>query len=58
MTEITATSSTTNKVLPHPRNAWYVAAWDHEVTRTPMSRRIANRPVAMYRTEDGDVVSR
>lgn len=57
MTAVSSTSSTTNKVLPHPLNAWYVAAWDHEVTRKPMSRRIANRPVAMYRTEDGRAVA-
>ncbi|NUU33157.1 aromatic ring-hydroxylating dioxygenase subunit alpha, partial [Arthrobacter sp. C9C5] len=35
-------NSTTNKVLGYPLNAWYVAAWDHEVTRKPMSRRIAD----------------
>ena len=57
MTLVQSTSSTTNKVLPHPLNAWYVAGWDHEVTRKPMSRRIANRPVALYRTEDGKVVA-
>jgi phenylpropionate dioxygenase-like ring-hydroxylating dioxygenase large terminal subunit len=50
-------SSTTNKVLGYPLNAWYVAAWDHEVTRKPMSRRIADRPLALYRTEDGKAVA-
>jgi len=50
-------SSTTNKVLGYPLNAWYVAAWDHEVTRKPMSRRIADRPLALYRTEDGRAVA-
>ena len=57
MTAVQSTSSTTNKVLGHPLNAWYVAAWDHEVTRKPMSRRIANRPLALYRTEDGKAVA-
>jgi phenylpropionate dioxygenase-like ring-hydroxylating dioxygenase large terminal subunit len=50
-------TSTTNKVLGYPLNAWYVAAWDHEVTRKPMARRIANRPLALYRTEDGRAVA-
>jgi vanillate O-demethylase monooxygenase subunit len=36
------------------RNAWYVAAWDHEVTRQAMLRRILlNEPVVFYRGEDG-----
>jgi phenylpropionate dioxygenase-like ring-hydroxylating dioxygenase large terminal subunit len=46
-------SSTTTKITNFPLNAWYVAAWDHEVTRTPMARRILDRPLALYRTEDG-----
>lgn len=50
-------STTTTKILAYPLNVWYVAAWDHEVTRKPMSRRIANRPLALYRTEDGKPVA-
>lgn len=50
-------TSTTHKVMPHPLNAWYVAAWDHEVTRKPMARRIADRPLALYRTEGGRAVA-
>ncbi|MFJ4286517.1 aromatic ring-hydroxylating dioxygenase subunit alpha [Paenarthrobacter nicotinovorans] len=57
MTVLQSSSSTTSKVLGHPVNAWYVAAWDHEVTRKPMARRIANRPLALYRTEDGKAVA-
>ncbi|SKA96380.1 vanillate demethylase subunit A [Agreia bicolorata] len=49
--------STTSKVMGHPLNAWYVAAWDHEVTRTPIARTIADRPLALYRTEDGRPVA-
>ena len=49
--------STVNKVLDHPRNAWYVAAWDHEVNRTPLARTVAGRPLALYRTEDGRPVA-
>ena len=35
------------------KNYWYVAAIDHEVSRTPMRRIICNEPVVIYRTEDG-----
>lgn len=45
--------TTVSKILDFPRNAWYVAAWDHEVGRVPLARRIADRPLALYRTEDG-----
>jgi vanillate O-demethylase monooxygenase subunit len=57
MTVLQSSYSTTNKVLGHPLNAWYVAAWDHEVSRNPMARRIADRPLALYRTEDGKAVA-
>ncbi|QDL92981.1 aromatic ring-hydroxylating dioxygenase subunit alpha [Paroceanicella profunda] len=40
-----------------PRNAWYAAAWDHEVTRAPLSRKIANNPIVMYRKQDGSAVA-
>jgi phenylpropionate dioxygenase-like ring-hydroxylating dioxygenase large terminal subunit len=50
-------STTTTKITNHPLNAWYAAAWDYEVTRTPISRVIAERPLALYRTEDGKPVA-
>ena len=53
MTKNNLGSSTTTKITNFPLNAWYVAAWDHEVTRNPMARRILDRPLALYRTEDG-----
>ncbi|MCX4911706.1 aromatic ring-hydroxylating dioxygenase subunit alpha, partial [Streptomyces sp. NBC_00878] len=38
--------------------AWYAATWDHEVNRKAIfSRTIANRPLALYRTEDGRPVA-
>ncbi|MFC4224757.1 aromatic ring-hydroxylating dioxygenase subunit alpha [Lysinibacter cavernae] len=49
--------STTDKVLNFPLNAWYVAAWDYEITRNPIARTIAGRPLAIYRTEDGKAVA-
>ena len=40
------------------RNCWYVAAWDHEVTRMNLLRRILlDEPVVFYRTEDGRPVA-
>ncbi len=40
------------------RNCWYVAAWDHEVTRMNLLRRILlDEPVVLYRTEDGRPVA-
>ncbi|MET0828276.1 MAG: aromatic ring-hydroxylating dioxygenase subunit alpha [Microbacterium sp.] len=50
-------TTTTNKVLDYPRNAWYVAAWDYEISRKPLARTIAGRSLAMYRTEDGRPVA-
>jgi phenylpropionate dioxygenase-like ring-hydroxylating dioxygenase large terminal subunit len=49
--------STVNKVLGFPLNAWYVAAWDYEVNRTPLARTIAGRSLALYRTLDGRAVA-
>ena len=40
-----------------PRNQWYVAAFAKEVTRKPMERWILDRPIALYRTEDGSPVA-
>lgn len=34
-------------------NAWYAAAWSHELSRALISRRICGRPVVLYRIEDG-----
>ena len=37
--------------------AWYVAAWDHEITRAPLSRTLLGRPVVFWRTGDGRAVA-
>lgn len=50
-------STTTTKITNFPLNAWYVAAWDHELTRTPLARTIGNKPLALYRTESGKAVA-
>src|SRR5579885_1747783 len=39
------------------QNAWYVAAWDREVGRTPVARTILNQPVVLYRKADGTAVA-
>lgn len=41
-----------------PRNAWYVAAWDHEVKRLHMMRRLLlGDGVVLYRKTDGTPVA-
>jgi phenylpropionate dioxygenase-like ring-hydroxylating dioxygenase large terminal subunit len=39
------------------RNAWYVAAWDHEITRSLKRRIILDQPVLLYRKDDGTPVA-
>jgi phenylpropionate dioxygenase-like ring-hydroxylating dioxygenase large terminal subunit len=40
------------------RNAWYVAAWDREVTaERPFARVLLNEPVVLYRNRAGKVVA-
>ena len=38
-----------------PRNAWYQAAWNSEITDKPLARRILNEPVVIFRGADGKV---
>lgn len=39
------------------RNAWYVAAWGHEVGQEPLARTILGEPVVLYRTDRGTSVA-
>ena len=39
------------------RNAWYVGAWDHEVTRAMKRRIILDEPVVFFRKDDGTPVA-
>jgi len=39
------------------RNAWYVAAWDHEVGRSMLRRILLDEPIVLYRTVDGKPVA-
>jgi phenylpropionate dioxygenase-like ring-hydroxylating dioxygenase large terminal subunit len=36
-----------------PRNAWYVAAWAHELSREPLARKILGEDVVLFRQLDG-----
>lgn len=40
-----------------PRNQWYVIAFGHEVTRTPLRRSILGDPIVLFRTESGKPVA-
>ncbi|MXN67178.1 Rieske 2Fe-2S domain-containing protein [Stappia sp. GBMRC 2046] len=40
-----------------PLNAWYAAAWDVEVGRSLLARKICGKPVVMYRRQDGAAVA-
>lgn len=37
-------------------NAWYMAAWRHEVSTVPLSRRMLGMSMVLYRKADGSVV--
>jgi vanillate O-demethylase monooxygenase subunit len=40
------------------RNAWYVAAWDHEVTTgAPFARMILGEPLVFWRNASGEVIA-
>ncbi len=38
-------------------NTWYVAAWSHEVSRTPVRKVICELPVVLFRKQDGTAVA-
>jgi phenylpropionate dioxygenase-like ring-hydroxylating dioxygenase large terminal subunit len=44
-------------VRHYPFNAWYAAAWDHEVGRHLLAKTVAGRPIVFYRTTAGRVVA-
>ena len=41
----------------YPLNAWYAAAWDHEVGRNLLAKTIGGRPIVFYRTTGGRAVA-
>src|SRR5271165_6599422 len=42
---------------PFPLNAWYPAAWGHEVDRALMARTICEKDLVLYRRADGAVAA-
>ena len=38
-------------------NSWYAAAWDDEIGDTPLARRILDRPVVLFRGDDGNAIA-
>lgn len=38
-------------------NAWYVAAWDHEITNAPLARTLLNQKVVFFRNAEGKVAA-
>ena len=47
----------TDALPPFPLNAWYAAAWDHEVKRDLLPRTICNQKIVFWRRGDGSVAA-
>ena len=39
------------------KNAWYVAAWGHQIGRHLIQRWVTGEPIVLYRTDDGEAVA-
>ncbi|MBF22982.1 aromatic ring-hydroxylating dioxygenase subunit alpha [Neopusillimonas maritima] len=37
------------------QNAWYIAAWKHEVSQKPFARRICNEPIVLFRDKSNKI---
>ena len=46
-----------NAPKPFPLNAWYAAAWSHEIGRELSARTICGKNVVLYRRTDGEVAA-
>ena len=42
---------------PFPMNAWYAAAWSHEIEHALAARTICGKDIVMYRKSDGEVAA-
>jgi hypothetical protein len=41
---------------PFPLNAWYAAAWSHEVSaRGVLARTVCNQNIVLWRTSEGEI---
>lgn len=45
------------EIKPFPLNAWYAAAWSHEVKHELSARTICEKDVVLYRRSDGEVAA-
>lgn len=43
---------TDRSIEPFVRDAWYVAAWSHELGAAPLARRILGEDVVLFRGPD------
>lgn len=43
--------------MPFVKNAWYAAAWKHELADGPVGRVLLGEPVVIYQTSDGEVAA-
>lgn len=50
-------NSPRNAPRAFPLNAWYAAAWSHEIGRELSARTICGRNVVLYRRTDGEVAA-
>lgn len=55
-TTTTAATARTTPQTSYVRNAWYVAAWAHDVGDTPFAAKIMGEPLALWRKDDGALV--
>lgn len=39
------------------KNAWYVAAWSHQIGQHLVQRWVTGEPIVLYRTNDGEAVA-
>jgi phenylpropionate dioxygenase-like ring-hydroxylating dioxygenase large terminal subunit len=46
-----------NEAKPFPLNAWYAAAWSHEIKHELAARTICDKDVVLYRRTDSVVVA-
>lgn len=44
-------------IEPLVRNAWYIAAWSHEIDNGPISRRIMGEDMVLFRSGDGQAAA-
>src|SRR5689334_5250191 len=43
--------------MKYLENAWYIAGWDYEVTRSLSMRTLLDEPILLYRKENGQAVA-